>query len=599
MFPENVWRSIGSYTDNSAFAALASTCQMLHCLASDVSFMEQRCRTMRLPHGLYFNLLNQRQEPWINGMLTGRSRCDDVSSSAIWHWYKSRQHGLEELSFSDGRCWGQRWHSGQLHGLEYHLDSEGRPISLQLWEHGEREGVARTWNQHTRQLESYLEWRHGQLHGLEQSFEQGQLIEQKQWRDGHQVGQALAWWQSGNLRDVVHFSDDGKRNGVGLSFFDDVDEEEFPILRLRIYFVDDEEHGKEEIYFKNGKLRILRHWVSGKQNGPTVQYDVDGYLREEAMWQEGVPIGVHHSWHSRSRGGGLAHLIPHSGGLRHGTERRWYRNGSLAQVIQWEKGKKHGIETRFYPDGQSWHSVSWVAGVKDGIEQEWINGITISLLHWKKGLLNGVARQYSNVGQLLSLQKWESGHKHGCIEEWYSTGQLRKSVFWKHGEKNGHCRKYHENGQLAKEVFWRSGSKMGLQRNWYSNGNMAEMVRWRNGFQVGFHIIWSFEGWIEAMMPYVGGELHGIGWNSDGLIYFWYDEEVPREFMLSLLNGAYSEDPETGATLIWLDKIPTAIIEQADERSRAPSGDLLLPIYEQLPRNEPIEVKEVSRTVNK
>jgi len=545
MFPENVWATILTHTDSGTFAALAATCQMMQRLSQDAFIMAQRCRQLALPHGLYVCLASRHTECWCNGQQQGLAFCEDASCLAMWRWHRDARHGLEELRFRDGRRWGQAWRRGQRHGLEYHLAANGRPLLMQRWQHDKRDGSRWCWNADTFELESYSEWCGDAQNGLEQLYERGRLAEQASWLGGVHTGTSASWWPSGRLRTVRSFSSSGALHGQTLEFFAS------GAIRLSINYVDGQEHGVEQQFFSTGQLRLSRTWESGHLSGPHLQWDADGRLREESLWAAGRPVGVHHSWHEQVHGGCLSRLTPHAGGVRHGTERRWYRHGSLAQVTHWVNGARHGIEMQFYPDGKSWHSTSWVDGSKDGIEQEWINGVTVSISSWQDGLLHGQASTFLHTGDALSMQGWSYGLEHGKWREWWPNGQLKRIERWNDGQRHGYSTRYYDDGIMQKKTLWLNGVKCGTQRRWHPNGTLGRIERWQTGMRAGYQLTWSAEGALELLLPFVGGQLHGIGWeSSEALLYFWGGEEVTREVFVQLLCRQSAFNPHTGELLV-------------------------------------------------
>lgn len=550
--PHNVWYSILTLSDNRTFATLSLVCRAFAEMSGNLDLISERCRKLSLPHGTYLNLSSKQKEKWFNGQLSGHSKTYSNGIQKSVHWYRDLKHGLEEWRYNDGKRWFCSWNYGQRHGLEYTLSPQNEVLFISKWEADKRTGMMCDWDPDTLQMQSYSEWSNDQKHGLEQVSEGDSVVMQSIWRFGKTVGDSYLFWISGQLRDVAFYNEEGLLEGQRLVYYDGPDDIPQQIQR-RVNYSNGENHGTDEHFFMDGRLRSSRVYKHGVLDGMCRLWDPDGHLLEEACYSEGQPVGVHHCWHEK--GGHLSQVVPYHKGLRHGTCRRFYKQGTVAHVSYWNMGLREGIEMQNFPDGGTWHFTTWRSGIKHGVEQEWIGGICTMLAQWENGYLQGKVKRYFASTGKLSSTKWHKGKLVGKAKEWYESGAIRSIRRYRNGKKHGYAEHFYENGNLSKKTLWSNGEKTGLQKFYYFDGQLEKTSRWSCGEKQGYELAWDPVGQLELMLPVVDNLLHGLGWSNDeGLLYFWEDDRVERASFVKLLNNEFVENPHTGEILIQLSE---------------------------------------------
>ena len=113
-------------------------------------------------------------------------------------------------------------------------------------------------------------------------------------------------------------------------------------------------------------------------------------------------------------------------GLKDGEWKSWYDNGFLKEIITWKKGRKTGAYKFFDKEGNLVEEGKFLEGDKNGICVS-ISGKEIKRQSFKKGILDGVSKEYFNE-RLVRKGGYKKGLKHGSWEE---NGEKK---FYKNGK---------------------------------------------------------------------------------------------------------------------------------------------------------------------
>ena len=99
---------------------------------------------------------------------------------------------------------------GKKHGVERIYWPDGM-LSMRIhWRKGKQEGRQIETDEKTGEISRVTEWREGKLHGEEKVFSGGRLVRTVDWRWGKKHGREIAYWPSGEPRDVF-FWERGRR----------------------------------------------------------------------------------------------------------------------------------------------------------------------------------------------------------------------------------------------------------------------------------------------------------------------------------------------------------------------------------------------------
>lgn len=118
-------------------------------------------------------------------------------------------------------------------------------------------------------LERKVGWKHGLQHGkFERYFENGKIDQDVLWENGYMV-HSKDYFDSGRLFREIHY-----KNGV-------------------------EEGQAIEYYDEDNRVRQIRNYKDGKENGYVLQYNSDGTLREKGKMLNGQPIDTCYIFNSK------------------------------------------------------------------------------------------------------------------------------------------------------------------------------------------------------------------------------------------------------------------------------------------------------------
>ncbi len=119
---------------------------------------------------------------------------------------------------------------------------------------------------------------------------------------------------------------------------------------------------------------------------------------------------------------------------------------------------------------------------------------------------------------------------------YYDSGQLIYEINYKRGIRNGLYRQFNRYGDLDINGFYENGEYSG-QWTYYLDGSIEKQGKYKDSLQTGIWKFWYPSGELEAKRVYKNGWKDGewIDYNEDGTIFvktYWSDEEfVRREFI--------------------------------------------------------------------
>lgn len=175
---------------------------------------------------------------------------------------------------------------------------------------------------------------------------------------------------------------------------------------------------------------------------------------------KGRPHGEEQSF---TREGRMTRTVSYVNGVKDGTE-KIYRRGPrgkhvLATEIPWTKGRIEGVRKTFHPGGQ-----------------------LSSESPYKKGKAQGKARSFDAEGRLVSECTKKDGQLNGTLTDyWPDTGKPRRVINYKKGEVQGVAKEYYANGQLKREIPFKKGTMHGEEKRYEGDGSLARTKYWLEG----------------------------------------------------------------------------------------------------------------------
>ncbi|TSE04178.1 toxin-antitoxin system YwqK family antitoxin [Aquimarina algiphila] len=108
-----------------------------------------------------------------------------------------------------------------------------------------------------------------------------------------------------------------------------------------ITYLEGKKHGKEQKFFFNGKLAVLRFYTHGKKSGTHKAWWNNGQLKFVNHFDiNGNPIGTQRAWYSNGK---LAEELNYTNGKEDGTQKLWDFNGKIKANYQVLNGERFGL----------------------------------------------------------------------------------------------------------------------------------------------------------------------------------------------------------------------------------------------------------------
>lgn len=171
---------------------------------------------------------------------------------------------------------------------------------------------------------------------FERWYDNGQLNQKCQIKDGEFDGLFLAWHKNGTLMFRGGYKE-GKQDGLCLVWHENGQ------LNSRANYIEFKLDGLYEFWYPNGQMSSRCEYKEGKRDGLDEDWYPSGELRCRSNFKDDK---------------------------RHGLEESWYRNGQLRDRYTYKEGKIDGLAESWNSDGQLESRGSFKNGVRDGLQEE-------------------------------------------------------------------------------------------------------------------------------------------------------------------------------------------------------------------------------------
>lgn len=174
-------------------------------------------------------------------------------------------------------------------------------------------------------------------------------------------------------------------------------------------------------YFSDGQLRLQSHYVKGELEGVSTLFHPNGVIAAKEEFSQGALLWGHYSLPS---GDEVAHVEGGEG------ERVAFLEDGGREITTYSHGYPNGWVCRFGADGHCKSRYQLVGGVKHGEEILYFDPPQGNKeqphlsLHWHSGEMQGVMRSYYPDGQLESQKEMSQNRKNGLSMAWYRDGSL-------------------------------------------------------------------------------------------------------------------------------------------------------------------------------
>jgi antitoxin component YwqK of YwqJK toxin-antitoxin module len=138
-------------------------------------------------------------------------------------------------------------------------------------------------------------------------------------------------------------------------------------------------------------------------------------------------------------------------GLRHGSEKAFYKTGVLKSEGNFNQGTIEGVVSLYFEDGSLMGRVDMANNIKEGRGvRYYANGVKQLERFFVKNKLQGTARAWYDTGSLMITEEYKDGTLHGYSKTYYEAGGVFEEVRYEFGTPK-YMRVYREDGTLTDE----------------------------------------------------------------------------------------------------------------------------------------------------
>lgn len=351
-------------------------------------------------------------------------------------------------------------------------------------------------------------------------YPNGALASEGEFKNGVPVGLWKTYYETGVLKSVgyknnglsdstwLFFNPSGylvwkyeyeqdKKNGCAQRF------DSLGAVREEFYFINDVIQGEKQWFFPNGDLQKAVVFLDGKEEGFSVEYDLNGTVITEEQYDGG---------YLKSR---EEYNRYDSNGQKTGAWREYYPNGKLKTEENYKNGQKFGISKTYNEKGK-------LVDIKDMLSdtaaantdivlldlyKEYYKGGKIKLVGGlSNGLRNGIYREYDTLGNLTN----------GYIYE--NDTLISEGMILFDGTYQGFWKSYYPGGGLQSQGTYTSGVPSDLWVYYYSNGKKEQEGKYRNNKPFGTWNWYYPNGQLKRSETYNAyGKLEGTVTEYDSL----------------------------------------------------------------------------------
>lgn len=116
----------------------------------------------------------------------------------------------------------------------------------------------------------------------------------------------------------------------------------------KTFFRNGQKHGKDLMWYYNGRLMMKLDYLNGVLSKRTSWYN-SGLLEVKSEYRNGKLNGIHLTWHENGR---LKSKSFHKDGKTEGTITSWHQNGKVESIYRYKNNMRHGKATIWFDNGQ-------------------------------------------------------------------------------------------------------------------------------------------------------------------------------------------------------------------------------------------------------
>ncbi len=397
-------------------------------------------------------------------------------------------------------------------------------------------------------------------------FKNGTLKEKYPMKDGKKNGLYTAYYRNGSIYYQVNYVD-GKGEGAYTEYHPNGEIQEQFTLK------DDMIQGVRSTFYENKQLRTEYNYEADLYNGTFQRFYPNGQLEEKGAYKKGKQIGLSEEYFSNGKlsismtldesgkqngkstfydlDGKKYHEFEFSKGEL--TEIVFIDKNNKATVLATKKGKKLDF-IRNHPNGERDMIGQKIDGLNEG---EWnyydVYGNLWKREYYSKGELKDSLITYHPNGQRNRVFQIKDGQKNGLFLEYNIFGDLIREGFYTDNEIDKDWISYRFDGTFESQNYYVNGTQHGIQKDFAVNGKLNTFQELDMGREITNIYLDTNERIIDEFPEY-NGEItlhspdnsyvrlvaHYKNGNADG-VFTWYG---PNKQVTCA--GAYLNDERTG-----------------------------------------------------
>lgn len=267
--------------------------------------------------------------------------------------------------------------------------------------------------------------------------------------------------------------------------------------------VNDNIQGVRKKYHANGQLASQYNYVNGKYDGAYTTYFYDGKVEEKGTYKNGNEVGQFEEYYSN--GAMATSMLLDESGKQNGISIQYDLDGKKYEEMEFSKGELKSI-TYFDKAGKATVLAS-KKGKKIDYIRPYANGkksIEGQIVDDQK---TGEWKYYDKYGNLTTIEKYKDGKLTDTLKEFYSNGQLESFSLINEGRRDGLFQTFNIFGDLVSEGYYIDGDYDNQWIGYYSDGSFSYKNFYVQGSKQGYQLSYDVAGKLDGMDEYDNGNI--------------------------------------------------------------------------------------------
>ena len=325
-------------------------------------------------------------------------------------------------------------------------------------------------------------------------YRNGTIKENYLVKDGKKNGIYKSFYPNGQLSiEMTYKMGAGEGNYISYNS-NGVKDDEFQLI-------DDNIHGIRKKYYANGQLASQYNYVNGKYDGEYVTYFYDGKVEKKGTYKNGNEVGQFEEYYSN--GAMSTSMLLDESGKQNGVSIQYDLDGKKYEEMEFSKGELKSIT--FYDKAGTAKILAEKKGKKIDYIRNYPDG--------KKSIVGQIAddervgewKYYDKYGNLTTIEKYKDGKVTDTLKEFYSNGQLESFSVVNDGRRDGLFQAFNIFGDLISEGYYSEGDYDSEWVGYYSDGSFSSKNFYVQGTKQGYQLSYDVNGEVDGMDEYDEG----------------------------------------------------------------------------------------------